>query len=99
VRIVSYLQMQIRSAPFRRNAQQIINIHRRSFLGGVFPPSSPYDEPNRNVDQDDLGNGCLLKAGQHFSVGEAGSIPNGDGRVGCPSREKLKLEYCPCLLD
>jgi hypothetical protein len=53
--------MQVRGSAFRRNAQQVVNIHRRSFLGGVFPPSSPYDEPNRHLPQDDLSNDCLLK--------------------------------------
>ena len=34
VRIVAHLQMQVGGFAFRGNAQQIVNIHRRGFLGG-----------------------------------------------------------------
>jgi len=57
--------MQVAGFTFRRNAQQIVNIHRKRSWEADGLLSSAYDDPNRHLPQDDLSNGYFPPIGQH----------------------------------
>src|ERR1700674_464837 len=78
--------MQVGGFAFRRNPQEIINIHRGISRGGALPHKLAYDEPKRHLPQDDLGNGPTPAGGQHLAFGEGAAPSMGENIDFYPGR-------------